>query len=248
MIQIKQNLTQLARTGADIIMTLAKESRKDKDFFSMAISGGSTPRPLYQLLAHDPYLSGIPWEKVHLFWADERCVPANDPASNYGAAKEDFLDGVPIPKQQIHPMPMDASPEKGAEVYQEELRTFFASKDLPIPMLDLVLLGVGTDGHTASLFPGQSTLEEAGRWVVAVRGGTPDVYRLTLTLPIINMARHIVFLAAGKKKARIVKQILENRDPILPAQKIQPIQGTVTWLVDEEATSLMSETPLQTSE
>jgi 6-phosphogluconolactonase len=166
-------------------------------------------------------------------------VPVNDPASNYGTAKEDFLNGVSIPKQQIHPMPVDASPEKGIDVYQGELSAFFASKGLSTPMFDLVVLGVGTDGHTASLFPGQSALEETERWVVTVRGGTPDVYRLTLTLPIINTARHVVFLVAGKEKARIVKQILENRDPILPAQRIRPIHGDLTWLVDEEAASLL---------
>jgi 6-phosphogluconolactonase len=239
-VRIKRNLSQLAREGTERIMTLAKESMEHQGFFTMAISGGSTPRPLHRLFVKEPYLSGIPWEGIHLFWVDERCVPVEDPASNYGTAKRDFFDRVPIPKQHIHPMPMNASPDRGAEVYQRELKAFFDSKEHIDPVFDLVILGIGTDGHTASLFPGQSALEETERWVVAVRGGTPDVYRLTLTLPIINKARHIIFLASGKEKSRIVKEILQNGNSTLPAQRIRPTHGDLTWIMDEEAASLLN--------
>ena len=155
---IKDSPDSLAREAAEIFVAMARESVAHRDHFSVAISGGSTPRHMHKMLAEDPYLSEMPWYKTHIFWVDERCVPENDPASNYGAAKSDFIDRVPVPKVNIHPMPCRVSPEDGAIRYQRELIDFFQSGDDRFPVFDLIFLGIGTDGHTASLFPGQRAL------------------------------------------------------------------------------------------
>jgi 6-phosphogluconolactonase len=237
---IRKGLQQLAQAGAEMIQVFTKEAVAKNGFFSMAISGGSTPRPLHRLLKEEPYVSGMPWGLFHLFWVDERYVLVEDPASNYGIAKKDFLDKVPIPSQQIHPMRVDSQPEEGAEQYQKELKAFFASKEKIDPVFDLVVLGIGTDGHTASLFPQQEALDEKKKWVVAVMGGYPNVFRITLTLPVLNAARHIIILASGKEKAGIVKKIFNDGEPLLPAQRIRPVHGDLTWLMDEEAASLLN--------
>jgi 6-phosphogluconolactonase len=138
-------------------------------------------------------------------------------------------------------MPVDARPQEGAFRYEEELKTLFESDHMDVPAFDLMFLGIGQDGHTASLFPGQSALDEQGKWVMAVKGGNPDVDRLTMTFPVINSASEIVFLAAGKGKAAIVKTVLENKDAGLPAQRIKPVKGQLAWLLDRDAASLLSE-------
>ncbi|MBN1847391.1 MAG: 6-phosphogluconolactonase [Deltaproteobacteria bacterium] len=246
---IHKKSEELARAGAGMILTWAKEAVAEKGFFLSAISGGSTPRPLHRLFKEEPYLSEMPWSAFHLFWVDERCVRAEDPDSNYGTAKKDFLDRIPIPKHQIHPMRGDVRPDKGTEQYQKELETFFHSRGKIDPVFDLILLGIGTDGHTASLFPGHGALNNTKKWVVAVKGGRPNVFRITLTLPILNAAQHVIILASGKEKAQIVEKIFHDKGAILPAQRIQPVHGDLIWLMDEEAASaLMNDTPLQIDE
>ena len=230
-------MRRLFQIGAETIQAFALETVAKKDYFSLVISGGSTPRPLHRLLIKEPFISRIPWRIIHLFWVDDRCVPIDDPASNYGTAKKDFLDDVPVLNHQIHPMPVNAQPESGADIYQKELEAFFESKGEIDPIFDLIVLGIGKDGHTASLFPSQPALEETAKWVVAVKGGNPNVHRLTLTLPVLNAARHIIFLVSGKEKAQIVKEILNKENPALPAQRIQPTKGDLTWLMDEDAAS-----------
>lgn len=237
---ITVNPTQLAQIGAEIFKTHIQETTTTKATFSVALSGGSTPRLMHQLLKKEPYLTEIPWEAVHIFWTDERCVPIENPASNYGTARKDFLDAVPIPKAHIHPMPADILPTKAAKMYQDELKAFFQPKDDYNPIFDLVFLGVGTDGHTASLFSGRPTLDEEKKWVLAVKGGNPDVFRLTLNMPVLNTAKHIVFLASGKEKAQIIKEIFNKRQSPLPVQRIQPVIGKLTWLMDKGAASLLS--------
>ncbi len=230
----------MTTTGANIFTATAKKCATQKKYFSVAISGGSTPKSMHRMLADEPYRSEVPWNKTHIFWVDERCVPENNPASNYGAAKEDFLNRVPIPKSQIYPMPGEASPEDGATKYEKALRNSFQLEDGKFPVCDLIFLGIGTDGHTASLLPGQRALNEKERLVVAVKGGDPYVNRLTMTFPVLNHARHIVFLVSGKEKATVQKTIFENSEAGLPAQMIQPIEGNLTWLLDREAASLLS--------
>jgi 6-phosphogluconolactonase len=237
---ITDDPTQLAETAADIFTSTAKDCVTQTKFFTVAISGGSTPRHMHRLLAKEPYSSGIPWKKIHIFWVDERCVPMDDPASNYGLAKKDFLERISIPLEQIHPMPGTVPPEEGAKRYQDEMERFFQNGQEDFPVFDLIFLGMGKDGHTASLFPGAKSPSESDRWVIAVKGGNPNVYRLTLTYDVLNRAKKVYFLVSGKEKAPIVRTVLEDKDAHLPAQKIQPMQGELTWLLDNKAASLLS--------
>ena len=236
---IELNAAGLARKGAEIFSKVAKESVGLRGRFAVAISGGSTPRSMHSMLGKEPFYSDIPWDKTDIFWADERCVPNNHPDSNFGAAKKDFLDRIPIPKRNIHPLQEDLSPEESALWYQQKLIKFFQRKEDEFPLFDLIFLGIGTDGHTASLFPGQSALNEMKRWVVAVKGGKPYVNRLTLTFPVINKGKQIVFMISGKKKASVVKTALKGIQSGLPAQLVQPLKGTLIWLLDREAASLL---------
>jgi len=239
-ITIKDTPIDLSRKAADIFSMRANKCVARKGQFFVAISGGRTPRLFHRMLGQEPYLSDIPWENTHIFWVDERCVPENDPASNFGLARKDFLDRVPIPQDQIHPIPVEPSPEEGAGIYQSALIDFFHLQKREFPVFDLILLGTGKDGHTASLFPGQKALDEMERLVISVKGGDPYVSRLTMTFPVLNHAKRIVFMVSGKNKADIVKTILEFPKARLPAQRVQPLNGTLTWLLDNESASMLS--------
>lgn len=236
---IESNAAALARKGAEIFSRTAKESIGVRGRFSVAISGGSTPRGMHRLLGKEPFISDIQWDKTDIFWVDERCVPVYDKASNYGEAGKDFLNRVPIPNGHIHPMPMASSPETGARRYQKELIDYFKPQGDERSLFDLIILGIGKDGHTASLFPGQSSLDEKDKWVLSVKGGKPNVARLTLTYPALNSGRHIVFMTSGRAKAGIVKKALQGNKLSLPAQLVQPLKGTLLWLLDREAASLL---------
>ena len=239
-ITIKDTPTDLARTAANIFSMSANKCVVGKGQFFVAISGGTTPGLFHRMLVEEPYVSEIPWDKIHIFWVDERCVPENDAASNYGASKKDFLNRAPISENHVHPMPGWLSPEDGARKYQKTLMAFFRLKSGQFPIFDLIFLGTGKDGHTASLFPGQEALDETERLVISVKGGDPHFNRLTMTLPVLNHARRIIFLVSGKNKAGIVKTILETPKAKLPAQRIQPLNGTLTWLLDSESASILS--------
>jgi 6-phosphogluconolactonase len=232
---------ELAKTAANIFRSGAKDCVMQTDLFTVALSGGSTPRDMHKLLAEEPYASEIPWSKTHIFWVDERCVGVDDPASNFGLAKKDFLERIPIPLEQIHPMPGECAPEEGAKNYHKEMEKVFQTKEEDLPVFDLIFLGMGKDGHTASLFPGGKPSHAPGRWVIAVKGGDPNVYRLTLTYEVLNRAKRVTFLVSGKEKAPTVKTVLANKDARLPAQKIQPLKGKLTWLLDKEAASRLSD-------
>jgi 6-phosphogluconolactonase len=237
---VEDNTIHLARRGAKVLCSAAKVSIEERKSFTLAISGGSTPRKMHQMMTTEPYISQMSWDKTHIFWVDERCVPAKDPFSNYGVARTDFLDKIPVEKSQIHPMPGEIPPESGAASYQKELTDFFHLKGNQIPVFDLIFLGIGTDGHTASLFPGQRALDEKDQPVVPVKGGNPNVSRITMTFPVLNNARQIVFLVSGDKKARIIQQILKNEKSQLPAQMVKPKTGGLIWLLDKDAASLIS--------
>ncbi|MBW2205879.1 MAG: 6-phosphogluconolactonase [Deltaproteobacteria bacterium] len=240
-IEIANNPDELVIKAFHLFVQIGQETLGEKDRFSIAISGGSTPRPLYRKMGEEPWRSKIPWERTHIFWVDERCVPPLDPASNYGAAKSDFLDRIPIPPGQIHPMPGELDPAEGARRYENDLKSFFGLKPGAVPVFDFMLLGIGKDGHMASLFPGQKSLDEKKSLVISVTGGDPLVPRLTMTYPLINHARHAVFLVSGRGKAEVLRAILEYKDETLPAHMIQPKQGKVTWLLDRDAASMLSE-------
>jgi 6-phosphogluconolactonase len=204
--------------------------------FSVALAGGGTPHRLYELLAAPPFREQIPWERVHAFWGDERCVPPDEPGSNYHVARETLLDHVPLPPDNIHRVRGELDPERAARAYAGELREFFGA---PWPAFDLVLLGMGDDGHTASLFPGADALHEKTWPVVGVSAQYQDrpARRVTLTPPAINAARQVMFLVVGASKAETLRAVLEGpfQPQVLPAQIVQPTDGHLAWLVDGAA-------------
>jgi 6-phosphogluconolactonase len=227
----------LMRAAADRVVGLAEESLATRGRFDWALAGGSTPEALYQLLAEGHYASRIAWSKVHFFWGDERCVPPEHPDNNYRMARLALLDTVAPPPENIHRMRGELLPELAAEHYQSELeREFGLRVGDGEPELDLILLGMGSDGHTASLFPDTPALEETRRWVVANRIDRLDTTRLSLTLPIINAAAHVVFLVAGADKAARLAQILSPPTGApLPAALVRPRRHAPEWLVDTAA-------------
>ncbi len=237
---VKDNPDDLAKEAAMIFSAAALECASEKGLFTVALSGGSTPKLMHRLLAEEPFLSEIPWIRTHIFWVDERCVPEDHLSNNFAAAKKDLIDRVPIPESHVYPMPAQVPSEKGAVEYQRILSDFFNLGPGKLPHFDLIFLGMGTDGHTASLFPDQRVLEENERLVVSVKGGDPDVYRLTITIPVLNNARNIVFLISGRKKAHIIKSVFENNQVSLPAKRVCPVDGTLIWLMDREAASSLS--------
>jgi 6-phosphogluconolactonase len=211
--------------------------------FTLALAGGSTPRDAYARLATDDLARRVDWRLIHLLWGDERCVPPDDPRSNYRMAKEELLDWVPIPAHQIHRIRGEDDPEEAAMAYERELRALLGprhserSEESLESHIDLALLGMGEDGHTASLFPGQAAVRETARWVVAVYVPELKTWRITLTPALLNTARNVTFIVSGASKALSLQQVLEGpfTPDILPAQAIRPLQGRLTWMVDQAA-------------
>jgi len=237
---IKKDPILLANQAAEIFVANARRSVWKRGRFAAAISGGSTPRRMHTLLATEPFVHNIPWGKTDIFWVDERCVSHDSNESNYGSAKQDFIDAVPIPPAQVHFIPASLSLQASVDNYQKTLNDFFSSGSTSPPRFDLIYLGMGSDGHIASLFPSQKALDEKDRWVVAVKGGNPNVDRISMTIPLLNQARNIVFMITGQKKAKTVRAVLEGRKKGLPALKIRPLNGNLVWLLDHEAASLLS--------
>ena len=224
----------VAHEAARCVVALSREAAGSRGRFSLALSGGSTPGKLYRLLAEEPYHDQIPWAEVHLFWGDERCVPPDDPGSNYSLVERTLISRVPIPPENVHRVRGELEPGSAARAYERELQDFFCG---PQARFDLVLLGLGEDGHTASLFPGSPVLAETERLVAAATAVYQDrpAQRVTLTLPAINSARQILFLVTGRAKAGVVQAIVAGTGERLPAQQIQPAAGQLTWLLDAEA-------------
>jgi 6-phosphogluconolactonase len=200
---------------------------------AVCLTGGSSPLALYRLLAEDPWRGEIPWERVHWFMGDDRFVPESDPLSNMGAAKQALLDRAPVPPHNVHPIPTEASdPADGARRYEDELKAFYGADrlDAARPLFDLVLMGLGPDGHTASLFPHSPMLEEKQRWVVGVpkAGMEPFVPRVTLTFPALASTREMLFLVDSADKRSILGRVLDGED--LPAHRAHA-QGDLVWLM-----------------
>jgi len=240
---VKPSPEALALEAADRFRRLATDSIATAGSFFVALSGGSTPRSLYRLLAESPFRDGIEWSGVHLFWGDERFVPADNPDSNYRAAREAFVSRVPIPPGNVRPIPTEAAdPEAAAAQYEDTLRRSFSLSGGETPRFDLILLGLGPDAHTASLFPESPALDEHKHLVVATYVAKLAAWRITLTPPVLRSAHHVMFLIAGGDKAAVLRDVLEGPyDPReLPAQLAQPNEGDLTWLVDEAAASLLS--------
>lgn len=233
---ICRDAEELYRKAAERFVVLAQQAAQERDRFIVALSGGSMPRGLYALLATAEYRERIPWSQVHLFWGDERCVPPDRPESNYRMVQESLLSKISIPERNVHRMAGEKEPQIAAAEYEAELKSFFQLSEGAGARFDLILLGLGEDGHTASLFPGSEALEDTEHLVAAVYVEKLKSHRLTLTLPVLNQAAQIMFLVAGASKAAILKEVL-NADPIssnLPAAKVRPVNGQLTWMVTED--------------
>ena len=229
-------LEESSRRCAALLVEMAEKAIRARGRFTLVLAGGSTPRRLYELLAKEPDRSAVDWTRVYVFWGDERCVPRQHPDSNYRLAAVSLLDRVPIPREQIFPMPGEVLPEAGARQYEDIIRRFFLKGgENDVPCFDLVLLGMGEDGHTASLFPGDAALEERQRLVVAVSPPSvirPAVSRLTLTLQLLNKARNAWFLVSGREKEKVAAAIIGAVPGAarLPAARVRP-QGFCQWFL-----------------
>lgn len=238
----------LRADAADRFVAAARTAVAARDRFDVVLTGGSTLPPVYEILAAEPRRTGVAWERVHVWWTDERCVPPDDPRSNYGVARATLLDRVPIPCEQIHRMPgEDPSPERAAVHHEAALRHAQGLGRGELPRFDFALLGLGSDAHVASLFPDAPTLALDDRLVAAVSRGEvaipdPPVDRLTLTFRALNAARAAVFVVAGTEKAAAVRAVLEEPTDLArrPAQGIAPAAGPPAWILDRAAASLLA--------
>ena len=234
-IEVHPNAHLAALAVAQGFMHAAIAAAEARGRFSVALSGGTAPREAYALLAEEPFRSRVPWGAVHLFWGDERCVPPRHPRSNFGMAWAAFVRKVPIPPENVHRMRGELPPREGASEYARELEAFFGPGT---PRFDLIHLGVGPDAHTASLFPfAEKTLRERERAVVPALHLSDGEWRITLTLPVLNAAARVEFLATGKGKAKVVRSVIGGPlDPFrLPAQLVRPRDGELAWVLDEGA-------------
>ena len=238
-IHIVENAEAVSRTAAEMMVSLALKRVKSKESFIVALSGGSTPKNMFAMLANDAALrSQMPWDRVHFFWGDERHVPPDHTDSNYRMANEAMLSRVPVPPENIHRIRSE-NPDAGkaAEDYEQELRGFFKLETEQLPPFDCVFLGMGSDGHTASLFPGTKALHECERLVVSNWVDKFQSYRITMTTPVLNNADIVIVLVSGEEKAEPLREVLEGekQTDLLPAQLIEPTHGKLLWLVDQAA-------------
>ena len=234
--RVLPDLISLSRAALEETLAIIQVTVTKRGRFAIALSGGHTPSKMYSLWTQtEQYRDETPWDRVHLFWSDERYVPADDPRSNYHMARETLISHVPIPAENVHPMPTNlSSPEECARVYEAELRKFFGSE---LPAFDVQLLGIGEEGHTASLFPGSPVLDEKLRWVAAVRVSAEPPQRITLTPVVLNRGRNTFFLVAGESKRAILSAIRDesgSKPSQYPAARIRPATEPV-WFLDQAA-------------
>ena len=238
-IRVLQNKKTLAEFAVNTWIALSTASVAEKGVFAAALSGGRTPIDFYQRLATCPH--PLPWDKTHIFFADERFVSPDDKDSNYRMINEHFLGHIPIPKENVHLILTEGvTIEDSANNYEADIRTFFMIGDNDTPEFDLIILGIGKDGHTASLFPGTASLQETKRLAIPVIADASPSERVSLSLGVINSAKNICFLVTGKSKAAVLKEIIEDKDSALPAALVKPAQGTVLFLIDQPASSLLT--------
>lgn len=233
-IDVSPDFEGLAHRVAQWLVDLACAARGR---FAIALSGGSTPKRLYQLLAASPLVEAMPWDRVHLFWGDDRFVAWDDQNSNYGMARDAMIAHVPIPSENVHGIPFHSTPQTAAAEYERTLKSYYGADafDPARPLFDVVLLGLGPDGHTASLFPGKPALDEKAHWVtgVAEPGLAPFVPRVTLTYTALESARSVAFVAAGVDKTAMMRRVLSG-DQSLPSARVSPV-GELVWFVDRAA-------------
>lgn len=236
-IEISESAEALSRAAAERFVRITTAAVRGRGRCAVALSGGSTPKSVYRALAYEPYRSQVQWDRIEFFWGDERHVPPDHADSNYRMAFEALLSKVPIASAQVHRVHgEETDAHKTAQAYEDEIRASVGSPD-PIPRFDLVHLGLGVDGHVASLFPNTPALDERRRLCVANWVPRLGAHRITMTLPILNAARAIVFLVTGAEKAPIVHRVLRDPDSslVLPAQMIQPVDGDLSWMLDRAA-------------
>jgi 6-phosphogluconolactonase len=237
--RVLKNKEAVAEFAVDSWIELATASVAENGRFAVALSGGRTPIDFYQKLAICPH--PLPWDKTHIFLADERFVPPDDRDSNYRMINEHLLSRIAIPKENIHPiLTQGFTIAVSAGKYEADIRNFFKIGDTDVPVFDLIILGIGMDGHTASLFPGTASLQETKRLAIPVIADASPAERISLTLEALNNAKNIVFLVTGESKADAIKRILEDKTRPLPAAQVRPAQGTVLFLMDEDAASRLS--------
>lgn len=235
-IYVFSSLNDLAQKGAEVFADAASSAVREKGFFTVALSGGKTPLAMYERLA----AKNVPWKDVHLFWGDERCVHPSSPESNFGSAYKNLISKVNIPSGNIHRMKGELDPAEAALDYDGEIKDFFSSMGAApgIPTFDLVLLGLGEDGHTLSLFPSTDAINERTRLVAANHVPRLGAWRITMTLPLVNETKCAVFLVSGAEKSAVLKEVIEG-DLTYPAALIRPKKGKLLWLVDKEAAKLL---------
>ncbi len=233
--EVYPDAASLAQAAAKQFTVLAAQAIDERGCFFVALAGGSTPRATYALLATRTYVARVHWPKVHVFWGDERCVPPDHPDSNYKMAHEALLDKAKLPPGNVHRIRGELPPEQATLAYREELEAALGTGG----RLDLILLGMGADGHTASLFPGSPAVEEQEQMVVAAYVERLHAWRVTLTLPAINAARHVVFLVSGDTKAPALARVRAGES--LPAALVRPSPGQLTWMVDQDVARSLSQ-------
>jgi 6-phosphogluconolactonase len=242
-VRILADANSIAQTAAAEFLEAARQAVSEKGSFSVALAGGSTPKALYGLLATNPLLQAkVPWSKIQFFFGDERHVPPNDAESNFRMAEEAMLGKAPVDPKQVHRIKGEKrNAAQAAEEYEQDLRASFRLQAGQFPRFDLVLLGMGPEGHTASLFPGTKALKEERRLVVSNWVGKFYTDRITFTPPVLNNAARVIFMVHGEEKAPALKAVLEGpyEPEQLPAQIVQPEQGKVLWLVDPSAASML---------
>ncbi len=243
MIRIFPDIETMSIAASELIAQKMHEAAKKHGSGSIVLSGGETPRRTYEILARLHSNDRHFWKDVHFFWGDERCVPPDDERSNQRMARRALLDDIAVPTEHIHPIHCGDSPVDDAVNYESVLRVFFGDR---LPIFDVLLLGLGEDGHTASIFPGSKALEEKERWVVEAHRYGDDFHRVTLTLPVLNRAALTIFLVAGRSKAHILHEVLSDSPGQFqyPARFIKPVNGQLIWLVDKEASYVLKNEPL----
>lgn len=233
-LEIFPDASALAAAAADHVVKTIRRSVASRGQCYLALSGGSTPHQMHRQLTQVAGRFRIPWERTHIFWGDERCVPLDHPDSNYHMAKESLLDDVPLKPEQVYAIAGDLDANAEADRYEQILQQHFPNGDWPV--FDLVILGLGPDGHTASLFPNHPALTEQQRWVVPISNAPkPPPERITLSLPVINAAHRVMFLVNGSSKSDALYQVLEENDQALPASRIRPQSGELHWFIDQTA-------------
>ncbi len=242
-IRVFPDTPSFTHAAAEHVIQQASLAISTRGRFTIALGGGSTPKSLYALLANPEYRTRIDWGKIEFFWGDERHVPPDHAESNYRMAHEAMLSPLAISEKQIHRIHGELpQAQAAADQYEDRLRDRLGSSDSPIPCIDLVLLGMGPDGHTASLFPGTDAVHESARFVAAPWVEKFQTFRITLTPPIINQARQVTFLITGVGKAEVLREVMEGpfQPEMLPSQAIRPIFGQLTWFLDQEAARNLS--------